>query len=35
MYTAGEPGGHIRAYLNWVLHDGQASVLRLGFVPLR
>ena len=34
MYTAGEPAGTIRAYLDWVLGDGQDLVGKLGFVPL-
>ena len=35
MYTAGEPTGQVRAYLDWVLGDGQSLVSELGFVPLR
>jgi len=35
MYTAGEPSGEIKAYLDWILGDGQALVQKLGFVPLR
>lgn len=34
MYTAGEPGGQVKAYLDWVLGPGQSEVSRLGFVPL-
>ena len=34
MYTAGEPTGEIKAYLDWILSDGQALVPKLGFVPL-
>jgi phosphate transport system substrate-binding protein len=34
MYTAGEPAGQIKAYLDWILSDGQALILELGFVPL-
>jgi phosphate transport system substrate-binding protein len=34
MYTAGEPGGQVKTYLDWVLGPGQTSVLKLGFVPL-
>lgn len=35
MYTAGEPEGVTREYLDWILGDeGQAIVLSLGFVPL-
>jgi phosphate transport system substrate-binding protein len=35
MYTAGEPTGQIKAYMDWVLGEGQALVAELGFVPLR
>ncbi len=35
MYTAGEPGGEVKAYLDWILSDGQRIVPELGFVPLR
>jgi phosphate transport system substrate-binding protein len=35
MYTAGEPTGRIRDYLDWVLTDGQQIVDDLGFVPLQ
>ena len=35
MYTAGEPAGPVRAYLDWVLGDGQVLVSELGFVPLK
>jgi phosphate transport system substrate-binding protein len=35
MYTAGEPTGAIKSYLDWVITDGQAKVLELGFVPLK
>ena len=36
MYTAGEPTGLIKDYLDWVRSDdGQVLVLELGFVPLR
>jgi phosphate transport system substrate-binding protein len=34
MYTAGEPSGDIKTYMDWVLSDGQALVSELGFVPL-
>jgi phosphate transport system substrate-binding protein len=34
MYTAGEPEGEIKTYLEWILSDGQALVSVLGFVPL-
>lgn len=35
MYTAGEPDEEVRAYLDWILSEGQALVAELGFVPLR
>lgn len=35
MYTAGEPTGAVKAYLEWVMGDGQKLVTDLGFVPLR
>jgi phosphate transport system substrate-binding protein len=35
MYTAGEPTGEIKVYLDWILSEGQALVQELGFVPLR
>jgi phosphate transport system substrate-binding protein len=35
MYTAGEPAGEIKTYLDWILSGGQALVQELGFVPLR
>ncbi len=35
MYTAGEPGGAIKVYMDWVLSDGQELVSQLGFVPLQ
>ncbi|MBC7233617.1 MAG: phosphate ABC transporter substrate-binding protein [Chloroflexi bacterium] len=34
MYTAGEPHGQIKAYLDWILSEGQTQVTELGFVPL-
>jgi phosphate transport system substrate-binding protein len=34
MYTAGEPSGQVKTFLDWVLSDGQQLVLELGFVPL-
>ena len=34
VYTAGEPAGEIKAYLDWILSEGQALVPELGFVPL-
>jgi len=35
IYTAGEPGGNVRAYLDWILGpEGQEIVRELGFVPL-
>ncbi len=35
MYTAGEPAGAIKDYLDWILGEGQALVPELGFVPLQ
>ncbi|MBN1178437.1 MAG: PstS family phosphate ABC transporter substrate-binding protein [Anaerolineae bacterium] len=35
MYTAGEPSGEVRAYMDWILGEGQRLVPELGFVPLR
>jgi phosphate transport system substrate-binding protein len=35
MYTAGEPQGSIKAYLDYILGEGQAVVTTLGFVPLQ
>jgi phosphate transport system substrate-binding protein len=35
MYTAGEPQGAIKAYLDWIMGDGQALIAPLGFVPLK
>ncbi len=34
VYTAGEPQGQVKTYLDWVLGPGQAVVPTLGFVPL-
>ncbi|PKN30824.1 MAG: phosphate-binding protein [Deltaproteobacteria bacterium HGW-Deltaproteobacteria-21] len=34
MYTAGEPGGQVKSFLDWLLGPGQKQVTRLGFVPL-
>ncbi len=34
MYTAGEPTGQVKTYMDWLLTDGQTLVLELGFVPL-
>ena len=35
MYTAGEPTGQVKEYMDWILSDGQSLVPKLGFVPLR
>jgi phosphate transport system substrate-binding protein len=35
MYTAGQPTGAIKGYLDWIQHDGQVLVVDLGFVPLQ
>jgi phosphate transport system substrate-binding protein len=35
MYTAGQPGGEIKNYLDWIFtDDAQAIVKQLGFVPI-
>lgn len=34
IYTPGFPSNHIKAYLNWILTDGQQLVQQLGFVPV-
>ncbi len=34
MYIAGEPTGAVKAYMDWILGNGQALVPALGFVPL-
>lgn len=35
MYTAGEPTGKVKAYLDYILGAGQEVVTTLGFVPLQ
>jgi len=35
IYSNGQPQGVLKAYLDWVLTDGQKQVLDLGFVPLQ
>jgi phosphate transport system substrate-binding protein len=35
MYTAGQPAGQIKAYIEWILNGGQTLVAKLGFVPLQ
>ena len=34
MYTAGEPTGAVKKYLDWIIGDGQKLVRDVGFVPL-
>ena len=34
MYTAGEPSGQVKEYMDWIRGEGQARVSELGFVPL-
>jgi phosphate transport system substrate-binding protein len=34
MYTAGEPTGIVKKYLQWVMGEGQSLVKDIGFVPL-
>jgi phosphate transport system substrate-binding protein len=36
MYTAGEPQGKTKEYLDWILSDaGQHVILRVGYAPIR
>ncbi|RJR49182.1 MAG: PstS family phosphate ABC transporter substrate-binding protein [Desulfobacteraceae bacterium] len=35
MYTAGEPEGQVKSFLDYLLGPGQKQVSKLGFVPLR
>jgi ABC-type phosphate transport system, periplasmic component len=36
MYTAGEPAGAIKDYINWILSpEAQKIVAKLGFVPVK
>jgi ABC-type phosphate transport system substrate-binding protein len=35
MYTAGEPAGAVKEFLDFVTGDGQGLVAGLGFVPLQ
>lgn len=35
MYTAGQPVGETKAYMDWILSGGQVLVAKLGFVPLQ
>jgi phosphate transport system substrate-binding protein len=35
MYTAGQPTGDEKAYMDWILNQGQALVSEIGFVPLK
>jgi phosphate transport system substrate-binding protein len=35
MYTAGQPTGDQKAYMDWILNQGQALVSQIGFVPLK
>jgi phosphate transport system substrate-binding protein len=35
MYTLGQPEGHIKAYVDWILSpDGQKIVKEAGYVPV-
>ncbi|NLE46197.1 MAG: phosphate-binding protein, partial [Chloroflexi bacterium] len=34
VYTAGQPDGALKEYLDWILDEGQEQVDDLGFVPL-
>lgn len=35
MYTPHPPTGAVKAYLDWIMNDGQAIIPQLGFVPLK
>jgi phosphate transport system substrate-binding protein len=36
MYTAGEPTGAVKEYLDWILSDeGQCIILEKGYAPVR
>jgi phosphate transport system substrate-binding protein len=35
MYTAGQPEGQIKDYIEWIHNGGQTLVAKLGFVPLQ
>jgi len=35
MYTAGQPAGQVKEYIDWILGEGQALVPKVGFVPLQ
>jgi phosphate transport system substrate-binding protein len=36
MYTAGEPKGIVKTYLDWILSaEAQQIVKELGFVPIK
>jgi phosphate transport system substrate-binding protein len=36
MYTAGEPKGAVKTYLDWILSDeGQRIILEKGYAPVR
>jgi len=35
MYTAGQPSGAVKEYMEWILDQGQHLVSELGFVPLQ
>ncbi len=35
MYTPGKPSERVQAFLDWIVDGGQATVTKLGFVPLK
>jgi len=36
MYTVGEPQGHVKEYLDWVMSDtGQCIIMKKGYAPVR
>lgn len=35
MYTPNQPSGETKAYIDWILSEGQNLIAKLGFVPLK
>lgn len=35
MYTPNQPSGQTKAYIDWILSEGQNLIAKLGFVPLK
>ena len=34
FYTIDSPEGHVKAFIDWVLSDGQQIVREVGYIPL-